>query len=74
MPWMESVRVWGDTRKAAKQASEAPVRMPATHCSGGARLGERPTSARARCSECFVEVWRVEMDCGLRAERPGVDV
>ena len=38
------------------------------------RLGERPTSARARCSECFVEVWRVEMDCGLRAERPGVDV
>ena len=38
------------------------------------RLGERPTSARARCSEGFVEVWRVEMDCGLRAERPGVDV
>ena len=38
------------------------------------RLGERPTSARARCSECFVEVWRAEMDCGLRAERPGVDV
>ena len=27
LPWMESVRVWGDTRKAAKQASEAPVRM-----------------------------------------------
>jgi len=27
LPWMESVRVWGDTKKAAKQASEAPVRM-----------------------------------------------
>ena len=27
LPWMESVRVWGDTRKAAKQSSEAPVRM-----------------------------------------------
>ena len=25
--WMESVRVWGDTKKVAKQASEAPVRM-----------------------------------------------
>jgi len=27
LPWMESVRVWGDTKKVAKQASEAPVRM-----------------------------------------------
>ena len=27
LPWMESVRVWGDTKKTAKQASEAPVRM-----------------------------------------------
>ena len=27
LPWMESVRVWGDTKKAAKQASEAPTRM-----------------------------------------------
>lgn len=27
LPWMESVRVWGDTKIAAKQASEAPVRM-----------------------------------------------
>jgi hypothetical protein len=27
LPWMESVRVWGDTKKAVKQASEAPVRM-----------------------------------------------
>ena len=27
LPWMESVRVWGDTKKGAKKASEAPVRM-----------------------------------------------
>jgi len=27
LPWMESMRVWGDTKKVAKQASEAPVRM-----------------------------------------------
>ena len=27
LPWMESVRVWGDTGKAAKKASEAPTRM-----------------------------------------------
>jgi len=27
LPWMESVRVWGDTKKVAKQASEAPTRM-----------------------------------------------
>ena len=27
LPWMESVRVWGDTKKESKQASEAPVRM-----------------------------------------------
>ncbi|MBT6450680.1 MAG: DUF1552 domain-containing protein, partial [Verrucomicrobiales bacterium] len=27
LPWMESLRVWGDTKKDAKKASEAPVRM-----------------------------------------------
>ena len=27
LPWMESLRVWGDTKKGAKKASEAPVRM-----------------------------------------------
>jgi len=27
LPWMESMRVWGDTKKAAKQANEAPTRM-----------------------------------------------
>src|SRR5687768_5131167 len=27
LPWMESVRVWGDTGGAAKVASEAPVRL-----------------------------------------------
>ena len=27
LPWMESVRVWGDTGKDAKKASEAPTRM-----------------------------------------------
>ena len=27
LPWMESVRVWGDTKKMVKQASEAPTRM-----------------------------------------------
>ena len=27
LPWMESLRVWGDTTKGAKKASEAPTRM-----------------------------------------------
>ncbi len=27
LPWMESLRVWGDTKLDAKQASEAPTRM-----------------------------------------------
>ena len=27
LPWMESVRVWGDTMKGKKKASEAPTRM-----------------------------------------------
>ena len=27
LPWMESLRVWGDTAKDAKKASEAPPRM-----------------------------------------------
>ena len=27
LPWMESVRVWGDTKKMVKQASEVPTRM-----------------------------------------------
>jgi hypothetical protein len=27
LPWMESVRVWGDVAKSAKKASEAPTRM-----------------------------------------------
>jgi hypothetical protein len=27
LPWMESVRVWGDTAAAAKSASEPPVRL-----------------------------------------------
>ncbi len=27
LPWMESRRVWGDTRLAATKASEAPTRM-----------------------------------------------
>jgi len=27
LPWLESLRVWGDVAKGAKKASEAPVRM-----------------------------------------------
>ena len=27
LPWMESLRVWGDVAKGAKKASEAPTRM-----------------------------------------------
>ena len=27
LPWMESIRVWGDTGKGPKKASEAPTRM-----------------------------------------------
>ena len=27
LPWMESLRVWGDVRRGAKQSSESPTRM-----------------------------------------------
>ena len=27
LPWMESVRVWGDVKSDSKQASQAPTRM-----------------------------------------------
>ena len=27
LPWMESVRVWGDEKKEEKQSSQAPTRM-----------------------------------------------
>ena len=27
LPWLESLRVWGDVAKGAKKASESPVRM-----------------------------------------------
>ena len=33
LPWLESLRVWGDVAKGAKKASEAPVRR-AILCSG----------------------------------------
>ena len=27
LPWMESVRVWGDVKSDSRQASQAPTRM-----------------------------------------------
>ena len=27
LPWMESLRVWGDTNRKSQQASDAPTRM-----------------------------------------------
>ena len=35
LPWMESLRVWGDEAKSAKAASEAPVRLCVTFSGNG---------------------------------------
>ena len=35
LPWMESLRVWGDELAGAKQASEAPVRLAVLFCGNG---------------------------------------
>ena len=32
LPWMESLRVWGDEAKAVRGASQAPVRLAVRVC------------------------------------------
>ena len=35
LPWMESLRVWGDETKSSKAASEAPIRLCVTFSGNG---------------------------------------
>ena len=57
LPWMESLGVWGEeTTKAAKPASQAPVRLAVLFSGNGFHAGQwwakGESGDRPRCGQC----------------------